>query len=474
MRRVIKQAAGVIGLFAILGTTASATQPVNTAGQGVVWQDCGDGLQCGSITVPADWAAPATSPRISIGLAKLPARDQARKRGTLLVNPGGPAQAIEYLPADKARYADLTTWFDVVMFDPRGFGKSSGVTCPNPAPFILDWPSPAKSVYKDFATANTTFAQDCAQAIGPLRGNLNSWQVAHDMDAMRVALGERKLTYFGNSYGTVFGQAYAELFGRNLARMYLDSVLDHTDRDPYSWTLSKATTAEHDLRLFAGWCARTESCALHGQDVLAVWDRVIAKAPIPAPGAGPGATASASLIVAQSRVTHEASWPRAATALAQADAGDASLYVPPMPPPPGALPPNLSRIMMCADFPYETRYEAVMQIEEKLRGDAPRLGWVHAWSTAAVHCAGLPKSKTFPPHPIQPAGVPPVLITSGSTDATTPPAHGRRVAAQLPGAQYLPTVGGHALYLSGNPCVRGHVHNYLLTGQLPASGASCP
>jgi pimeloyl-ACP methyl ester carboxylesterase len=204
---------------------------------------------------------------------------------------------------------------------------------------------------------------------------------------------------------------------------------------------------------------------------------VIAKAkqaPIPAPGAGPGATASATLIVAQSGVAYQASWPRAATALAQADAGDASLFVPRMPPPPGALGPDMSRIMSCSDFPYETRYDAVRQLEEKLRGDAPRVGWAHAWSMAAVHCGGLPKSGTFPPHPIRPVGVPPVLITSGSTDATTPPAHGRRVAAQLPGAQYLPTVGGHALYISGNPCVRGHVHHYLLTGQLPALGSSCP
>ncbi|MGR6919786.1 hypothetical protein ACU635_36605 [[Actinomadura] parvosata] len=86
---------------------------------GLTWQDCGDGLRCDRITVPADWAAPGGE-RISLGLARLPARDPATRKGTLVVNLGGPAPQISILRQVQATFADLTRWFDVVVFDPCG------------------------------------------------------------------------------------------------------------------------------------------------------------------------------------------------------------------------------------------------------------------------------------------------------------------------------------------------------------------
>lgn len=479
MHTMIMRVFGVLALFAsaVQVTPVAAQSSVTEsamAGHTVDWRACGEGFDCGAVIVPADWSQPRGH-KITVGLARLPARDPAKKIGTLLHNPGGPGPAIEYLPWNKGNYAELTEWFDVVIFDPRGFGASSGISCPKPAPFLLDWASPDRATYAGFAEENRVFAAGCAQALGALRGGLDSWQVAHDMDAIRVALGERRLTYFGNSYGTVFAQAYVELFGRNIARMYLDSVLDHTDRDLYRWTAAKSATAERNLHGFAQWCATEVSCALHGQDALAVWDRVIARAerePIPAPGADSAATAT--LITVQARVHDRKRWADFAIALAEADAGDASRFVPRLPPPPGLLAPDMSRVMYCADFPYGTAHGALEQLESRLRGDvAPRMGWAHAWSTAAVHCAGLPRTNTFAPRPIPPRAVPPILVVSGSDDHTTPPGHGQRVAGQLPGARYLPAAGGHAVYFRGDSCVRQHVHRYLTTGTVPPKDSAC-
>ncbi|CCH30982.1 alpha/beta hydrolase [Actinosynnema sp. NPDC047251] len=472
MRITIGKAAALLVVAVLLGT---AVQGVAAAVPRVEWHDCGDGLQCGSVRVPVDWGDRASA-RIDLGLARLPARDQSRKKGTLLHNPGGPAPAIEYLPLMEGALDELTEWFDVVVFDPRGFGASGGVSCPEPVPFTLDWGAPDRAAYDGFATANRAFADRCAAAMGPLRGKLNSWQVAHDMEAVRVALGQRRLNYYGNSYGTVFGQVYAELFGHNVGRMYLDSLLDHTSPDRYPWTVAKAEVSERNLHRFARWCDREPACALHGRDPLATWDRVVAaaeRAPIPAPGASVPATAG--LILGQARVGDERDWPGFALAVAEADAGDASRFVPRLPPPPGAIGPDLAGVMMCADFPYETDYRAVRRLSDRLRDTiAPRLGRTDAWYPAATHCAGLPRVGTYPPRPLRPRGLPPVLIASGSADHVTPPGHGRNVARQLPGARYLPVEGGHALYWSGNPCVRGHVHRYLLDGTMPATDATCP
>ncbi|SDN08646.1 alpha/beta hydrolase [Allokutzneria albata] len=444
---------GVVAALGLIPLTATVAQ----AAEAVRWRDCGDGVLCAGVTVPSDWASPEHSEPITVNLAKLPARDQAHKLGSLLVNPGGPNVAIPNFKLSKASYADLTQWFDVVVFDPRGFGEGDGVSCPTPFPTAVDSPLQHKA-FTDYRKANAEFAGSCAPKLGKLTGKINSWQVAHDMDAMRAALGERKLRYYGNSYGTVFGQAYAELFAHNVDRMFLDSVLDHGERRLFEWMAPMAATTERNLHRFAEWCSATETCALHGKDVIAVFDRVAPKA----------ITVPARVADFSSSQTR---WPALAEGLAKAEAGDTSAFdkAPRQPPD-----HSLARSMVCADFPFDAGFVGHKAIEHQLRSVAPRVGWADPIFGMTGHCDGLPRTGVHPPHRIRPVGLPPVLITSGSNDTITPVEHGKRVAAQLPGSRYLPAVGGHALYRGGNPCVRQHVHRYLTTGELPAATASCP
>jgi pimeloyl-ACP methyl ester carboxylesterase len=133
--------------------------------------------------------------------------------------------------------------------------------------------------------------------------------------------------------------------------------------------------------------------------------------------------------------------------------------------------PDLSRVILCADLPYPG-YDKLKKLETALRRDTPHIGWRSVWPMAN-HCAGLPPTGTYPPHPIKAPGLPPVLIAGGTYDDNTPTGDGRRLAAQLPGARFLTAAGGHALYFSGHPCVREHVHRYFTTGELPPRGASC-
>ncbi|MEU6715682.1 alpha/beta fold hydrolase [Nonomuraea sp. NPDC046802] len=461
-------------IIAVLGAgllCATAAHPA-AAQEGLSWRDCGDGLQCSRITVPADWAAPGGE-RIELGLAMLPARDPAAKKGTLLLNMGGPAQQISVIRQAKSLIADLTQWFDVVVSDPRGFEASTAIVCPDPQPVPgkTGWILPDRADYDAFTALSRRFGARCAKAAGPLADKLNSWQVAGDMEAIRVALGEPKLNYFGNSYGTVVGRAYAERFPHRVGRMYLDSVIDQTNPSWESWLLPRAKTKERSLHRFAEWCATDKSCALNGRNVLKVWDEVMARAakrPIPAPGAGPGATADASLIASRVSVNYEPSWPKLAASLAEAHAGDATQFAKF----PDVVPdPSLSRIVMCADFPSPTAHDEVMSLEKRLRSVAPRIGWTHAWPRA-VQCSGLPKATTIRPREDR-LRLPPALIVSGEYDDAAPPADGRRIAAQLKGSRFVPVKGGHALYLYGHPCVREHVHRYLTTGKLPAEGTTC-
>ncbi|WP_020666025.1 alpha/beta hydrolase [Amycolatopsis nigrescens] len=480
MKKNWKSAAGKLtGLSAIAvlaGSLALSGSAAAESGPPVSWHACFDGLECGAISVPADWARPGSA-RIAVGLGKLPARDQSKKVGTLLVNPGGPNPVLFALPDLKAMLPDLTEWFDVVVFDPRGMGESSGVTCPSRQPVAPQWPPPDRSAYLKYAAEQRKFALGCARELGPLRGKLNSWQVAHDMDAIRAALRQPKLSYFGNSYGTVYGQAYAELFGHKVSRMYLDSVADHTSTDLYDLIAPKAALLEETLIRFGRWCTAETSCALHDRDALAVWDRVVATAtrqPIPAPGAGDAVTAGLSTIIGSgsSMVRWQDTWPLLATALAEADAGDATKFVPPPRPPGPDLPgAELMGMATCADLDYDLSHRQLKAVEQRLREHgAARVGWSEIWNSLG-RCAGMPRIGTFPPHPIEPLSTP-TLLANGAADSATPPEHGRRVAGQL-GGRHLVAEGGHALYLTGNQCVRRHANHYLVTGELPPDGTTC-
>ncbi|WP_433278978.1 alpha/beta hydrolase [Pseudonocardia xinjiangensis] len=456
-------------------SSAPPSTETEVAGQSVQWVDCFEGLSCGSVSVPADWREPDASERVTIGLGRFPARDPATRIGTLLMNPGGPNPVLFALPRLASLAADLTQWFDVVVFDPRGMGESSGVSCPTPAPAPLLAVPPDRAAFMAYAAGNERFARDCAAALGPLRDTLDAWQVAHDMDALRTVLGEDELTYVGNSYGTVYGQAYLELFGGNVGRMYLDSVADHTTSDLYAQVAPKAEVLEANLHEFARWCAGETRCALHGQDPLEVWDRVLAAAarhPIAAPESGTSVDAAALVGSATLSIRRQRAWPDLAAGLAAAGRGDAGAFVPSPPPRNPDVPGGeLMGLATCSDLTGPIDHDQLVRLEADLRAIAPRVGWSEPW-TFVARCAGLPAA-TYPPHAIVSSEAPSVLVVNGNSDSATPPEYGRRLVGQLPGARYLAADGGHAVYLSGDPCVRGHVNHYLATGELPPPDATC-
>lgn len=437
MKALIKYLVTVAGLLV-------ASAGAATADESLAWRACYDGLSCADVRVPADWARP-DGPRITVPLLKMTARDG--KLGTLLLNPGGPGASIPYFafPGFREQFADLTARFDVVLFDPRGLD----VQCPAPNPEAL--PAPVtEAAHREYTAANERFAADCAYS-----ARLDARQVAQDMDVIRAGLGERKLNYFGNSYGTVYGQEYAQLFGHRVGRMYLDSVLDHTQRDSLAWVQAGAVTAEGNLHRMARWCAEDPSCALHGRDVIGVWDRVLA-------------TPAAPLVVnwTVARIGNDKSWPSLATGLAQAEKGDTSV----MTPRPKPADVSLARTAFCSDFPFASDFATLKRLEDRLRTVTPRVGWASVPWRITGHCTGVPRVGLNPPSAL--SAMPRVLVANGENDSLTPAEHGRRVAAQLRGS-YLTVAGNHALYLQGNVCVRDRVHRYLWTGELPSPGTRC-
>ncbi|APU16310.1 MULTISPECIES: alpha/beta fold hydrolase [Actinoalloteichus] len=438
------------------------------------WQECAESqaVQCATLDVPVDHAVPAGR-QISLGLARLPAQDPTQRRGTIIFHPGGPQPALPFVmrPDGRERLAELTAWFDVVTFDSRGYGSSTPICDDAAAPPIgalLD----SATAYRRNQAAVGRYGESCVDQDSELAANADAESVAHDIDAIRVALGEEKITFYGNSYGTVFGQEYAEHHGDRLDRIYLDSVLDHTS----SYEERIAAGARHTENLLHGAadaCDRDEACALHGRDVLAVFDSVAAaadSAPLPA---GPDRTLNGfavRLAAGQAaRVGHQV----LAEALVAAADGDGTRLAEMLPPTEG-FDADSGQLTYCLDFPVTPDdWAGQSAIAEQIRNDAPRVGWLDP-TKEAWRCAGWPVRDVNPPGPPAETAAPAALIVNSTEDPATHLDGAHAVAGSFPGSVVLPYADfAHAVYLGGDPCVRDAVHDYLLAGTLPMPGTTC-
>jgi pimeloyl-ACP methyl ester carboxylesterase len=191
-----------------------------------------DGFECATFTRPLDRSRPHGK-QVSLAVVKSPATGPASERkGTLFLNPGGPGQSgvglskIVYLLPESVRAS-----FDFVTYDPRGIGASTpavegrGCNIPKPtrpATGTVRWASVLAARQAQVARGNARcFAEnrDLVEHGGTRDG-------AFDLDALRAAVGDDKITYWGISYGSLLGSTYAQLFPDRVRAMVFDGNMD--------------------------------------------------------------------------------------------------------------------------------------------------------------------------------------------------------------------------------------------------------
>ncbi|RSM89653.1 alpha/beta hydrolase [Kibdelosporangium aridum] len=200
---------------------------------------------CATVKVPMDWHNPGAHPDISVAIAHSKATGPVR--GLLTSNPGGPGGAGLDLTARLATSRpQMFQDFDLLGFDPRGFGKSEALRCLTTQEELDALPTTPDYRVRNEQTHRTEIAEAQLQAKACAATEfgrfVSSQQTVYDMEFLRALLGHRLLNFIGYSYGTWLGGWYADTYPQRVGRFVLDSNMDWTHTqwdnvnfDPWSY-----------------------------------------------------------------------------------------------------------------------------------------------------------------------------------------------------------------------------------------------
>ncbi|MER6948730.1 alpha/beta fold hydrolase [Nonomuraea sp. NPDC000554] len=482
-------AAAVAGcaLVTQLAGTASAQSGVSSERRleaepaAITWSECGTTYkgECATIKVPLDYADPG-GPTIDLAIGRLKALDPAKRQGVLFVHPGGPGGSglNSYImgrgiPDD----SPLRQNFDIVSVDPRGVGRSTPILCSEDLVNQTPATYPASEAeYRDLLAFNAKLSQNCRELTGPLFDHVDTTTVARDVDSIRAALGEGQISFFAISYGTQVGQQYAELFPKRVRAMAIDSNMDHSITSAYEYLKTTTDDLEGSFLAFSTWCRDTPACALHDQDVTAVWDELFRKAKagtLTDPETGDPIPAEALRSeVFNSMYNPGAAWfPVASLLKALADAQPARKLADTTADEPvnHAYP-----AIWCSDWKWNVKSFAELDAyQRRLKRLAPHTELSPFWSDVTT-CLNWQGKVSNPQHRLRISGTPPTLLIKAANDVATPKAWNYAAARQIPRSVVLEYDGvGHGQFRNST-CARGHIENYLINRALPAPRTHCP
>ncbi|MER6619762.1 alpha/beta hydrolase [Streptomyces sp. NPDC000931] len=485
----------VLGLGGSLATGPAAAEEARTPR--VEWGRCPDDvvaeaapteLRCATVPVPLDYTDPEGE-QIDLTVSRLAAADPDKRRGVLMLNPGGPGGsglALSALLVARGLPSSVTDRYDLIGMDTRGIGHSTPVSCG----FTTDSPYysniPPYAVDDAAVTAQAKIAEQTAEQCadndhdGRLR-HLTTANTARDLDRIRAALGEEKTSYLGYSYGTALGAAYASMFPERTDRIVLDSNIGdtHLDRDGMR---RYALGMEQTLPDFARWAARRHDSYGLGrtpEQVRASYLTIagtLDKAPLA------GIDGSLFRLLTFGHLFKQTQYPKLAQtwqAMLEGDEAAArDLAAVPKETAAGALSPadNALTVFLsvtCNDVEWP---EDVSTYRRGVAEDRERYPLYGAATANITPCAFWPYAPAEPPVEIDTEGPRNVLLLQNRRDASTPHRGGKMLREKFGDRARLVTVddSGHGVYVLGdNSCALNTATRHLVEGEVPAKDTFC-
>ncbi|WP_405550272.1 alpha/beta hydrolase [Streptomyces globisporus] len=493
------------GAAGLRSTSAAATSAPVPPQDPLTWSACGKDLECTTIKVPQEYTKPDGA-QIPLAVMRHRATDPGQRIGSLIFNPGGPGasatETLRNLPkmagTPGAFSPAVLAKFDIIAMDPRGVGESQAVRCLTDkqravaAGNDFDPSIPGGKPLPRLLADAAAFTDGCAEHQSKkFLASLSTDNVARDIDQVRSALGDDKITYYGLSYGTVVGSMYATLFPHRVRQMVLDAPVDTNQWFGNSLPFQNdvAVASERTLNAWFKTC-RAEGaavCPFGAGDPEAAFDTLIdtleAKPLKIAPAEGnatPGGEidGAKALEAARALAGDQNAWPLLTSALLAAQKGNgaplytmwSSVTVSPFPVPTETFETHTA--VRCADWHTPSGITAHKAAATKATTEAKRIGTRAAYS--ALNCARWPApNKDRFTKPLTGAGAPPTLVVGGRLDPVTPHQWAENMTRTLDSAVLLTREGvGHGSY-GINTCVNKAVDAALVGGTHPADGTVC-
>ncbi|MFG1920786.1 alpha/beta hydrolase [Cryptosporangium sp. NPDC048952] len=473
------------GAMAAFGTTASQAAETKT----VAWGACPtqaegeparDGRQqCATVKVPLNYDD-ADGTKIDVSISRISTAKPGKRRGVLVLNPGGPALAGLDLPGQIAPTLPTSVLesYDLVGFDPRGVGHSTPQSCGLADPNLTSmFPYPAAdgSITKNVELARSVAAKCASSASGKNLKYFTTANTARDLDQVRKALGEKKISYWGQSYGTYLGAVYASLFAGHTDRVILEGNVDPTKVWAEQYSLWGKGMQDRFADLAPG-AAKT---------YLALVDRLDRK-PAKVPGTQIAVTGAIVRSLTYGLLLHNETLPLvpqvwvaaqhlADGALTAADAKVLQQVSAPQPAAPGVPADNqatMALALTCGDAEWSDdvdEYAAKTAADRKafpLTGGMPANVWP---------CAFWKDSPIEDPIEVTDDGPRNVLILQNRRDNATPWEGGLGLKKALgQRAQFVGVDnGGHYVYNAGSKCADRATVDFLTTGRLSSDRVDC-
>ncbi|GCB45266.1 alpha/beta hydrolase [Streptomyces sp. NL15-2K] len=477
-------------MVAATAATLTVIPGVSAATPDIVrWDPCSDKadspgkaasprLECSTLKVPLDYRDP-DGRQIEIAISRLASKKPSQRRGVLLTNPGGPGiTGLGYpavLAASKLPQEVLDS-YDVIGFDPRGAGRSTPVTCDlTPAQQkrgnVPPYAHTAADVTREAQNARAIAEQCATSRTAWMLPHTTTANTARDMDRIRTALGEPKLSYLGGSYGSYLGAVYTTLFPGRSDRIVLDSNLGPGGYDVTAMR-SLARGMEDRFPDFAAFAAARPKYGLGTtpKQVTAKFFE-LAKRLEAKPVRGIDGTLFRGSTF--DRLYSDADMPLVAEMW---QALDKDRPLPPNTPP---VLENMENFMaarfyvICGDSRWP---ETVREYQRNVVADRQRYPMLGGSAAGIGPCAFWPDERVEPPVRIGDRGPSSVLMVQNERDPGTPLAGARELRRAFGKRATMVTAdqGGHGVYPFGpNTCANDAVTAFLTTGQRPAQDLAC-
>ncbi|MFF8961962.1 alpha/beta hydrolase [Streptomyces globisporus] len=491
-------AAAAAGTLTAVGAPVAHSRPAGPAASPLAWGPCAPvpgtpvpaGQQCATLRVPLDYRAPGGR-SVEVAVTRLRTDRPEVRRGTLLVIPGGPGSSGVQRLAQKGEALRAATEgaYDLISLDPRGVGGSTRANCEIPEAdrhlvTLRSWPAADGSIAENTGRARRT-AASCARDGGPELRSFTTRNEVRDIDRLRAAVGERKVSVWGSSYGSYVGAVYAQEHPGRVDRLVLDSTGDPDPaRVAYGWLANMAPGAAGRFPDFAAWAAdpareaeglrlarRAEDVQPLFLDLARELDRVPKESQTP----GVALTGNRLRQALQNALYSDTAFAPLARLIRSAqDPQGRPVLTPDLA---GALPDAdaaLTVAVICNDVRWPGPDSGYAR---RVAADRARHPLTAGMPANITPCAFWTYDEEPRPTRITDEGPSNVLMIQSLRDPATPLAGALKMRAALGERARMVTVGqgGHGMYLgNGNACGDRAVSDFLVTGKRPARDTHCP